>query len=562
MCVSLNSRLVGYDAYELRVETSGISIAGVSPAAVFYALQTLQALRRENEEQIACCVIHDSADFARRGLYLDCSRGKVPTLATLEVLLDRCAAWKLNELQIYVENVFTFVAHPDIGKGSSPFTPDDFSRLQEMCLRRHMRLVGSLASLGHMETVLSLPRYQSLGEYPGFRDYPAGTTLCVTDPGSLKLIDELYEEFVPLFEAEDFNLCGDEPWELGKGRSRHVAEQRGEGVLYAEYISALYHDLRGRYGKRVNMWGDMVANHPECLEHLPRDMVMLHWDYSAEGHRFDFGRVIREQGFPLVVCPGTNAWQSHGSRLATALKNVSGFARAGREQGAEGLLMTDWGDAGHRNFLGASLLSIAYAAAHAWNGEGVDDARFLRQACREVLGYADPEQAVNRLFLLSALSPSEPQALYHGLLTAIDQRHDFFEGIDPGSPVRMIRAHAEAMIDRARPEEMIHVIESIHPGEYGSVLPSPGAGFEELARCELALAARMDVLAARKILIAQGVRAKNLSSGKACRELAGDMQTTSMAFQTLWLTRNRPSRLADNMQLWNWACEELLDLSR
>ena len=31
---------------------------------------------------------------------------------------------------------------------------------------------------------------------------------------------ELYEEFVPLFEAADFNVCGDETWDLGKGRSK------------------------------------------------------------------------------------------------------------------------------------------------------------------------------------------------------------------------------------------------------------------------------------------------------------------------------------------------------
>ena len=83
-----------------------------------------------------------------------------------------------------------------------------------------MKLVGSLASGGHFEKILALQQYTHLGEIPGFRNHPGGSTLCPVNRDSIKLVSELYNEFVPLFEAEDFNVCCDETWELGKGRSK------------------------------------------------------------------------------------------------------------------------------------------------------------------------------------------------------------------------------------------------------------------------------------------------------------------------------------------------------
>ena len=58
--------------------------------------------------------------LAYRGLMLDVSRGKVPTLATLLALVDGLAAHKYNQLQLYIEHTFDFPSHPDIGAGTDP----------------------------------------------------------------------------------------------------------------------------------------------------------------------------------------------------------------------------------------------------------------------------------------------------------------------------------------------------------------------------------------------------------------------------------------------------------
>ncbi len=91
---------------------------------------------------------------------------------------------------------------------------------------------------------------------------------------------------------------------------------------------------------------------------------------------------ISESGIPFMVCPGTSGWLTHGSRLPNSMGNIKKFAAIGQKYNAEGLLNTDWGDNGHRNFLGVSLHSFAYGAAHSWNGKAVNHKTFTEIFCR------------------------------------------------------------------------------------------------------------------------------------------------------------------------------------
>ncbi|MGC9453324.1 MAG: beta-N-acetylhexosaminidase [Phycisphaerae bacterium] len=532
--VARDSSISGPEAYRLTVGKKGIRVLASGDAGAYYGLQTLRDLLAVHGPAIPCCRIDDEPDFSRRGVYHDCSRGKVPTVDTLKQLIERLAHWKVNELQLYVENVFCFRRHPEIGRGYSPFTAGDFLELQEHCRRHHVRFVGSLASFGHMEKILRIPKFRRLAELPGYGGHPGGTTLCPTDPDALRFIGQLYEEFVPLLEAEDFNICCDETWELGKGRSRERAEKIGVGRLYLEFVLKL-HELCRRYGKRTNAWSDIVMQHPELLGELPDELVLLNWDYSAGGQRVARTSELAEAGRQFVVCPGTSAWQSHGSRLDNAIANVAEFAEAGRRYGAEGLLNTDWGDNGHRNFLGASLHGFVHGAAHSWYGRGVDDATFTERFCRQALGDGDGKLtgAVRRLgttYHDAAGGSGDNCALYHAL----------FEPLLP-------RPRKRSRIDRLDGDGLERIIGDLSQNGF---IPRPAEKldeFEATAVRELAVAAEMDVLACRRALVARRLRDGGRVRPAELRRLADESARVAEHFRRLWMVRNRPSRLCDNM---------------
>ena len=533
-----DDQIGGPEAYRLTVEPDGVEIVAAADAGAYYGVQTLRDLLVACGPEVPCCRIADRPDFARRGVYLDCSRGKVPTLATLKALVERLARWKVNELQLYVENVFTFRSHPAIGRGYSPLTPEELTELQDHCRSRHVRLVGSLASFGHMGKILSLPEYSGLGEMQGFRGLPGGTTLCPLDPGSIALIADLYEEFLPLFRARNFNVCCDETWELGKGRSKEEAQRVGVGRLYLDFLLKL-HELCGRHGKRMNAWADIVLEHPELLGELPRDAVMLNWEYSAGGERVARTREIAEAGLRLMVCPGTSGWLSHGTRLDNAIANVAEFAAEGRACDAEGLLNTDWGDDGHRNPLGPSLHGFAHGAAHSWHGSAVDDATFTDRFCRHAFGQADARLAryVRTLGATQQMSGSDSayrsslyRALVEPLLPTGSEAPKAIDGISAEGAREIIEKLAAASADLPDPDEQ------------------PDA-FEALALRELALAGRMDTLACRRVLAAKALRAGRPVSAGQLRAIAEETRCVAADFEALWLARNKPSRLADALKL-------------
>lgn len=405
------------DEYALLITRKAVTLLGQSEAAVFYGLQTLAQIAEQfPPDRLPCLAIHDWPDFRDRGLYYDVCRGRVPTLERLQALATTLAQYKINQFQLYIEHTFAFRGHPDIGAGASPLTAEDILALDAHCRRLHIELVPSLASFGHLATVLRHPRYQHLAEdwgcgrltAPEAQDVASwgrrpGWSLAPANPEIYSFLNSLFAEFLPLFSSSRFNVCCDETMDLGLGQSEALCRQRGKGVVYLEHIRSLS-ELARRHGKRIMFWGDIIRHHPELIPQIPREAVVLDWGYGAN-HPFDRIKDFKAAGLEFYACPGTSSWVSLFPRLPEARANISGFARAGVEHGARGLLNTDWGDGGHYNFMEYSYPGYLFGAEQAWN-VGADTATFSSRFCRLFLRNASPDlvEALDRLGEISQLS--------------------------------------------------------------------------------------------------------------------------------------------------------------
>ena len=278
---------------------------------------------------VPACRIQDAPALTLRGIMLDVSRGKVPTVAAVQELVDLCVRLKLNVLMLYTEHTFAFRRHPEIGAGSSPFTAEEMLELDAYAAARHVELIPTLQSLGHMERVLSLPRYAGLAETD------LGWTLAPGEPGTRELLEDLYAEYLPNFRSRFFNANCDEPWDLGRGRSRKRADAIGRGGVFLEHVHQV-RDLARAHGKRTMIWADVVHQHPELAPQLDRDIVLLDWWYEAEGD-VDRVRVFRELGLEFLVCPGTSSWNclvSAGGEQPDEHRPLGGGRSAPRSAGA------------------------------------------------------------------------------------------------------------------------------------------------------------------------------------------------------------------------------------
>lgn len=360
-------------AYILRIHINKIEIAGGDRAALFYASQTLLQIidySLNEKTTLPCLIIHDTPDFERRGYMLDISRNKVPKMNTLYKIVDWLASWKVNELQLYTEHTFAYKNHQDAWRNCSPMTATEIRDLDNYCRERFIDLVPNQNSFGHMENWLRHDRYKELAECPddcatiwGTRKL---TSLDPTNPKSFELMQELYAELLPNFSSQYFNIGCDETVELGLGKSKALCDSIGTGQVYLDYLCKLNNEVN-ELGHTTMFWGDIMINHKELIPNVPQNMIAMVWGYERN-YNFDKNlQNFQNAGLEFYVCPGTSTWRSLIGRNNIAFANIYNAAFYGKQYGAKGLLLTDWGDYGHWQPLSVSFPATLIGASYAWN---------------------------------------------------------------------------------------------------------------------------------------------------------------------------------------------------
>ena len=391
-----NRPLKGGDApeyYELSIGRHGVLIEFHEPSGLFAAVATLRQLIREYGRRLPCLKIRDWPDFPRRGVMLDISRGRVPRLETLLELVEILADFKINEFQLYTEHTFAYRNYKPVWRDWGALTGAEIEKLDAHCRRLGIELVPNQNSFGHLRWWLEYPPLKKLAEVSApwpddggaFLRYPS--TLAPEHPGALPFLRGLYDELLPHFSSDRFNVGCDETWDLGRGQSRRLCEKIGKGRVYLRFVKKIHRELASRK-KRMMFWGDIILRHPELVPELPRDVIALNWGYEA-GHPFAREtRTFAAAKIPFYVCPGTSTWMTMIGRHDNAFANLREAANAGRKNGAAGFLLTDWGDGGHPQPLAVSALPYLFGAALAWCGATADAKLLAPVADRDV--FQDP----------------------------------------------------------------------------------------------------------------------------------------------------------------------------
>ena len=360
--------------YEMHIGREGVDITGADEAGLFYADATLAQLTRLHGGRLPEGAVRDHPDLPIRGVMLDLSRDKVPTMDSLYAVIDRLASLKVNQVQLYSEHTFAYQGHPEVHAAASPLDATEIEQLDQFCRSRHVELVPNQNCLGHMNRWLAHDRYRSLAIAPdGFVD-PFGIsrppmTIEPENPASLALVRELLGELLPLFNSHRVHVGLDEAWEL-------PAARMDDFMGWVATLRALP-ELENR---EMLMWGDMISGHPDRVARLPADVTVCEWGYD-DTYPFDERcAVLAEAGVPFWVAPGTSSWLSILGRFTNARTTCSRAAAAALEYGGSGYLNTDWGDNGHLQQWVISEPGLAYGAAVSWchaTNEGIDIARAL-----------------------------------------------------------------------------------------------------------------------------------------------------------------------------------------
>lgn len=356
--------------YVLEVTPGRILVAGKDGAGVFYGVQTLCQLIGPSDHQfeIPGVVIRDWPALAYRGTQVDLSRGPVLRLDSLKRIVRTIAEFKMNQLNLYMEDSFPLKGQPLVGVLDDQLSQADFIELVDYSRAYHVEIVPATEGCGHLHKILRFEQYTGMGERPRGHDLAPGGA------DTEAYLADFYSQLNAVFVSPFSNVGCDETHELGTGLSAARVQQEGYAKVYLESLKRAY-EIERTHRKKVIFWGDMAVAHPEVISELPKDVVVATWEYFPQQSYQQWIKPFADAGLKIVVCPWVGNTNLMIPTYDVAAYNIANFIDQGRKAGAIGVNVTVWNDDGESLFA-PNWWSIVFGAANAWEPQKTDVSEF------------------------------------------------------------------------------------------------------------------------------------------------------------------------------------------
>jgi len=334
----------------------------------FTSYATLIQIVRQFEDVLPEIEVEESFKFKFRGYHLDIARGGVPNLNTFKSLLRWLFLIKYNYFAIYFEDLFPWKIDPEIGKRRGRLTTDEMEEIMDYGKSLGIEVFPSLELTGHMEHILSLPKYHEFSEW----HRPSEGCLDLSNKAASDFAIKLLEEVVEFFPSKYIHIGGDETWALGRGKSLNKKWEFEGHKLYESHYDRMIKIVKS-HGKMPMMWGDMLTGMylskaesekwQEVLKSKIWDEVdIANWDYSPNKKTFFKDKInsFGERKASQIACPGLSDWNTFYPDFKTALSNVKNFIGAAKDENLPGFMVTSWGDDGQEclfSFLNPLILA-------------------------------------------------------------------------------------------------------------------------------------------------------------------------------------------------------------
>ena len=388
------------DAYKLDLSPAAIRVSACDKDGLRFGLQTLLRLCEVRSLPIGTAAMQAKAHCRGIKVYLP---EPVPRfMDEWKHMIDIAARYHINTIMIELGGALEYKSHPEINEGwleysafmneypgktneirhqfnfeknsihtangrGKVLTQKQMKDLIDYCRERGMELIPEMPTLSHCDYLLT--RHPELAERT---DDPYPDTCCPAKDGYYKLIFDLFDEVIALFQPRIINIGHDEYYSIGLCPE---CRKKSAPQIFADDITRIADYLRNK-GVKTMIWGEKLLdshfldgvaiggsdrNLPSsqhipatfpAIDLVPRDLEILHWywsidrtfeqEYIRHGFPFTFGNFAPE------IMPDFN------KRMARSC----------------GYIISNWGDADFRTFQRNNILfQMAYAFALTWSQE-------------------------------------------------------------------------------------------------------------------------------------------------------------------------------------------------
>ncbi len=263
------------------------------------------------------------------------------------------------------------------------FDPGEIRRLLSLASEHGIEVIPEIETFGHTRFLTDHPRYANLAASR------QGATLRFNaldplHPETLPTLRRLLHAAAELFPGRYLHIGCDEV-DLDAWCRRRGLDVAETWVRHVNRVIGLVRDE----GRIPMMWADHPVRSEAILDGLRRDVVLVHWDYSADVDDGPLDR-LRAAGFrDIVLSPSLACWQDRFLVPRRAFENTNRMAAYARRRGALGVVNTIW--CPWRYLQDAIWYGIAWSAEAVRRGGPPDPGRVQDDFARRVYGVpADP----------------------------------------------------------------------------------------------------------------------------------------------------------------------------
>jgi hexosaminidase len=383
------------EEYKITVTTDKAEITAKSGAALFYALQTLQQLIKNEGVNfyINEVYIEDYPAFAYRGVMMDFAHGGLLTESEIMKQIDFLSRWKMNQYYFYNEVSIELKGYSLINY-KAQYSQEQIRRIIEYGRKRYIDVIPFVNFYGHLHELLRLEKYNGLG----FGKY--GHDLDPRNSEVQSILKDWIKQYVELFPSPFIHVGFDETWETERlsGSDSTIAPKE----FYLRQLDFVAKTVQS-FGKTVMVWTDISKNYPDIISQFPREIIPVVWDYSSDSASIRrWIKPILKEKLPFFIQPAVDGW-AHIYPTKYTYSNIDMCLKAGLDNSAIGYITSVWTDA-VQPLLRNSWMFMAYGCAVSWQGSTLDKDEFISRYSEIV--YPEIAEQMNIAFQKMAESQS------------------------------------------------------------------------------------------------------------------------------------------------------------
>lgn len=277
---------------------------------------------------------------------------------------------KVNTLILRVDYNYQYQSHPEL-RDSIALSKEDVKKLVAVCKKYDINLIPQINLLGHQSWASSLGNL--LEVYPEFDETPDVKlpkeykwpnedglyckSYCPLHPDVHKVVFELVDEIMEVFEARAFHAGMDEVFYIGDDKCPRCSG-RDKAELFAGEVTKIRNHLalKGRelwiWGDRLidgkttgmGMWEASMNNTYRAIDMIPKDVFICDWHYERVDPTAAYFAL---KGFKVATCPWRNG--DLATQQMEMMVDLRKNATTATKDNYQGMIQTVWTSA--ENFM-------------------------------------------------------------------------------------------------------------------------------------------------------------------------------------------------------------------